>query len=491
MIVPSREEFLALATTNSLRVVYGEILADIHTPVSIYHKISQGTQYSFLLESVTGGEQLGRYSIIGVEPDEILECKNGRYRISTNKITKETPWNDIPPGIDPVMLLEDRLTKFKIAKPEAINHFYGGAITAMAYDLVRYFENLPDGNPDELEYPDLVAMVAKTVVVFDHVKNLVRVVVLADPSEAGYKNAESIIKTLLYKIAGPLPNFESRHLPEPVMLANQSKAEFEKTVLKIKEYVVAGDGFQMVPSVRFTFEPVADALSIYRQLRSINPSPYMFLLRFGEFDLIGASPEILVTLHEGEARVRPIAGTRPRGSNLAHDQKLEKELLADPKERAEHTMLVDLGRNDLGRVCQAGTVQVKDVFSIERYSHVMHIVSEVRGKIRPNIRVSDVVRATFPAGTVSGAPKIRAMEIIDEVEPVRRGFYAGAAGLIGFDGSCDLCITLRTMMRKGERAYVQAGVGVVFDSVPETEYNEVLHKAQAAFSALKRANLEG
>jgi anthranilate synthase component 1 len=341
-----------------------------------------------------------------------------------------------------------------------------------AYDLVRYFEKLPDSTEDDLNLPDMAMMIVDTVVVFDHAKNRIRIVAQADGSEAGYDAAIEKIDAIIERLAGPLPALPAGKFPVNSVASNVTQEGFEEMVSSMREYIKAGDGFQMVPSQRFQTAVAAHPLTVYRSLRSINPSPYMFLLRLGDFDLVGASPEILVSLHGRKARVRPIAGTRWRGKSEAEDDALAAELIGDEKERAEHVMLIDLGRNDLGRVCEYGTVHVNELMVIERYSHVMHIVSDVTGELKEGKNALDLLRATFPAGTVTGAPKIRAMQIIDELEPNRRGSYAGSVGFLSNSGDLDMCITLRTILLKNGMAYVQAGGGVVFDSDPTLVYNE-------------------
>ena len=445
-----------------------EILADLETPIAAYWKLAQGEDYSFLLESVTGGESVGRYSLLGVAR-EVLRRK------------------DVPG--DPLEDLRERLAAFAPAEvPARLDHFVGGAVGMMAYDIVRYFERLPGGPEDDLGLPDLAMMIVDAVVVFDHAKNVQRVCVLCDGSDAGRAEAEARIETIVATLGGPLPPLPSGSFPASEPVSNMAREAFEGAVERIKAYIAAGDGVQMVPSQRFRVDCPAHPLTVYRALRSLNPSPYMFLLRFGDFDLVGASPEVMTSLHGRKARVRPIAGTRWRGATPEEDAGLAVELLADPKERAEHIMLVDLARNDLGRVSASGTVEVNDLMTIERYSHVMHIVSDVTGELRAGLDGFDLVRAVFPAGTVSGAPKIRAMAVIDEIEPTRRGSYAGAVGWFGIAGDLDTCIALRTILLKGGVAYVQAGGGVVADSVPAMEWEETRNKARAALRAIEIAN---
>lgn len=485
MLTPTLDDYRKLAVDGKAIAVYQDIRADIETPVSAYWKLAHDQTYSFLLESVTGGEQLGRYSILGVTPRKVIRCKNGAGRIiSTNG---EEPFTLVE-GRDPLDILQRELDDVHPIPLPGLKHFVGGAVGMMAYDIIRYFEKLPDSCVDDLMVDDLAMMITDHVVVFDHVKNIIRVLVMADGTDASYKEAESKINWVVDRLSKPLPTLPKGAIDPPTLSANQSQEQFEDTVRRMKEYLRLGDGQQMVPSLRFQAEPATDPLSIYRALRSINPSPYMFLLQFGDFELIGASPEIMVSLHDGQARVRPIAGTRWRGQSEEEDQKLADDLLADEKERAEHIMLVDLGRNDIGRVAKWGSVKVNDLMVIEKYSHVMHIVSDVTGELRDELDAFDLVRATVPAGTVSGSPKVHAMEIIDELEPTRRGAYAGTVGVIGFDGNMDTCIALRTIFKRGNKAYVQAGCGVVYDSDPAYEYTEAQNKAKACLKAIEVAN---
>ncbi|HLO99011.1 MAG TPA: chorismate-binding protein, partial [Fimbriimonas sp.] len=384
--------------------------------------------------------------------------------------------------------LQAELEATKLAPLPGLKHFLGGAVGMFAYDIVRFFEKLPDTCVDDLNCDDMAMMITDTVVVFDHVKNIIRIVAVAQGDEKSYQDALSRIEAIVTKLSEPLPALPVETYPAPEVTCNQTQEQFEANVLRMKEYLHQGDGQQMVPSLRFAATPVAHPLSVYRALRSINPSPYMFLLQLGDCELIGASPEIMVSLHDGKSRVRPIAGTRWRGASEEEDDRLAKELLADEKERAEHIMLIDLGRNDVGRVSEFGTVTVNDLMVVEKYSHVMHIVSDVTGQLRQGLTAFDLLRATVPAGTVSGSPKVRAMQIIDELEPTRRGAYAGTVGVIGFDGNMDTCIALRTIFKRGNTAYVQAGCGVVFDSDPTYEFTEARNKARACMKAVEESN---
>jgi anthranilate synthase component 1 len=486
--LPSLTEFLAQASWRAKesgcaphRVhLVKDILADIETPVTAYWKLAHDQTYSFLLESVTGGEQVSRYSFIGVRPRSVVRSQHGKFSIDGVE-------QDIPAGQDPLHVLEASLNHDPIAPTEGLPHFSGGAVGMMAYDLVRWFEHLPSLAKDELNVPDLSMLLVDTVVAFDHAKNRIRIIHLAEGTEAGYQAGVTEIEWISDRLRRELPPLPKGSFPSLEPVSNVGQEKFESMVTKMVEYISLGDGVQMVPSQRFSVPIQAHPLTVYRALRSINPSPYMFLLRLEELDVVGASPELLSSLHGRTARVRPIAGTRWRGKSEAEDLALETELLADEKERAEHVMLVDLGRNDLGRVCDFGSVSVNELMVIERYSHVMHIVSDVTGTLSPGKSAYDLIRATFPAGTVSGAPKVRAMQIIEELEPSRRGLYAGAVGYFSHNGNMDTAIALRTILLKDGIAYVQAGGGVVYDSDPTKEFVESGNKAKAALSALRLA----
>jgi anthranilate synthase component 1 len=355
----------------------------------------------------------------------------------------------------------------------------------MAYDIVRYFERLPDTCKDDLQVDDMAMMLTSTVVAFDHAKNIIKIIAQCEPGNIA--EAEAEVERVFQRLKAPLPTLPTGTYPVHPVETNITQAEFEASVRKMIDYITKGDGVQMVPSQRFSSQLDAHPLTLYRALRSINPSPYMFLLRFIEYDLVGASPELLVSLHGSQAHVRPIAGTRWRGATEEEDKRLGEELLADEKERAEHVMLVDLGRNDVGRVSKYGTVNVNELMILERYSHVMHIVSDVTGELREDLDAYDLIRACFPAGTTTGAPKVRAMQIIDELEKTRRGSYAGAVGFVSTSGNMDTCIALRTMLVKDGRAYIQAGGGVVYDSDPSYEYRESCNKAKASLKAIEMA----
>ncbi len=484
MLSPTREEFLRGDRGAAPRAVVREVLADVETPLGAYWKLAHDETHSFLLESVTGGEQVSRYSVLGVRPRAVLRTKDGRVR----RLDPDGETDGrLSPGEDPLHLLQREMGETVPMDIPGLPAFAGGAVGMLAYDIVRYFERLPDTTVDDLQLPDMAMMMVDVVVVFDHAKNLIKIVAMTDGTETGYDRAEREIDRIVERLRGPLPPLPSdQHEPHEIA-CNVDQAFFEGMVSKMKAYIAQGDGVQMVPSQRFETAVEAHPVTVYRALRSINPSPYMFILRFGDFDMVGASPELLVSLHGEKARVRPIAGTRWRGATPEEDDALAEELIQDEKERAEHIMLVDLGRNDLGRVCQTGTVRVNELMVIERYSHVMHIVSDVTGKLRPELDAYSLFRATHPAGTVSGAPKVRAMGIIDELEPTRRGSYAGAVGMFSHTGDLDTCIALRTILLKDGKAYVQAGGGVVYDSDPTLEYNESRNKAKAALRAIEVA----
>jgi anthranilate synthase component 1 len=468
MLIPSQDEFLRATGAVRRMPVYSDTLADVETPLSAYWKLSHDEECSFLLESVTGGEQLARYSLLGVRPRKVLRVGGAGAE-------------------NPLDLLREELLGSPTVHVPGLPEFIGGAVGLMSYDLVRHFEKLPEPPPDDLNIDDLAMMFCDTVVVFDHARNLIRVIVLAEPTEKGYRDAQKEIERVMLRLAEPLPPLPSGEFPVHPVTSNMDQVRFESMVERTREYIAAGDGIQMVLSQRFSTPVDAHPVTVYRALRSINPSPYMFLLRFGDFDLVGASPELLVSLRGDVARVRPIAGTRWRGNSPAEDDALAAELLADEKERAEHIMLVDLGRNDLGRVCSYGTVNVNELMVIERYSHVMHIVSDVTGQLATEKDAFELLKACFPAGTVSGAPKVRAMQIIDELEPTRRGPYAGSVGFFSATGDMDTCIAIRTILIKDGVAYVQAGAGIVYDSVPSKEFEETRNKARAALRAIEFA----
>ena len=497
MVIPDRNEFIARARQGNLLPVYREILADRLTPVSAFEKLTaqagvgDGNGYAFLLESVEGGERIGRYSFLGSNPALLFRSKGNVATVQEESTTRTVV---IAPGDDPLTLLKELLSRYRYVESPDLPRFCGGAVGFFGYDVVRFFEHLPDRNPDELNVDDACFLFTDTLLIFDHVQHRLKVVcnahILDDPGRA-YDEAVRKIERLVARLRAPLP---AAALPPPpssgASIQVEScvrRADYEAAVERCREYILAGDAFQIVLSQRFKVPFTAPPFDLYRALRSVNPSPYMYYLTLGDRKVIGTSPEILVTVEQGVVRERPIAGTRPRGRTPEEDARLEAELLADEKERAEHIMLVDLGRNDIGRVCDYGTVRVDELMTIERYSHVMHIVSNVTGRLSADKDVFDVLRACFPAGTVSGAPKVRAMEIIDEQEQTRRGFYAGSVGYFSYSGDMDMAITIRTMLVDGQTAYLQAGGGLVADSVPANEYQECVNKARALVHAIELA----
>ncbi len=475
MYYPTLEEVRKHKKDGNLVPVYREIVADLETPVSAFLKVNHGG-YSFLLESVEGGQRLARYSFIGTEPYKVLTIKG---KDKTN----------------PLPLIAEELNKYKIIPTSGLPRFCGGAVGYLAYETVTRFEELPSPDRDPLELPESLFMFVDTMLVFDHVTHKIKVLSharLDGDIEAAYQQAVDRIDDLVGRLSQPLPanrcmKDDTRPLNSYKLASNFSKEEFEKSVLKIKQCITAGEAIQVVLSQRLSQPTDAAPFEIYRALRTINPSPYMFFLDFNSFHIIGTSPEMLVRVEDGMVMTRPLAGTRPRGKTPAEDVSLEQELRSDEKERAEHIMLVDLGRNDIGRVSEPGTVEVSELMDVERYSHVMHLVTHVQGKLRRDLTAFDALRACFPAGTVSGAPKIRAMEIIAELEPEKRGPYAGAAGYFSFSGNMDMAIAIRTMVMTKGVAYMQAGGGIVYDSVPEREYEESMNKARALLKAIDQA----
>jgi anthranilate synthase component 1 len=478
MYHPTLSEIKKNKWDGNLIPVYREIVADMETPVSAFLKINRGGN-SFLLESVEGGQRLARYSFIGTEP----------YRELTVRGTDKT---------DPLNLIADELQKYKIASLEGLPRFCGGAVGYLSYETVCRFEDLPSPVKDPLNLPEARFMFVDTLLIFDHVTHKIKVlsyVKLDGGIEKGYHQAIDKIDNLVDRLQQPyIGNTTAKDkinvTSSAKLISNFTRPDFEAKVEIIKEYITAGEVIQVVLSQRLAQPTNLPPFEIYRALRTINPSPYMFYLDFKDFQIVGASPEVLVRVEDGNVMTRPLAGTRPRGKTPEEDIALEKELRNDEKERAEHIMLVDLGRNDIGRVSQPGTVAVSELMEVERYSHVMHLVTHVQGKLLPDMTAFDALRACFPAGTVSGAPKVRAMEIIAEMEPEKRGPYAGAAGYFSFSGNMDMAIAIRTMVVNKGVAYVQAGCGVVYDSVPAREYEESMNKARALLKALEQAEGE-
>jgi anthranilate synthase component 1 len=485
-IKPSLAEFKEMARQGNLIPVYQEFLADTETPVSAYLKL-RNDSYSYLLESADGGKRWGRYSFIGCKPFLKAVSRNGETAIWQDdqvEVLKEVG--------NPLHVLRDLSAQFQPVTAPDLPPFQGGLVGFFNYDLVRKWERLPGIKPVEPDLPESIFTACRHLIVFDHFSHMVKVVVFAHLVEAAdpeqiYRQACQEVTQTIMKLSAPLPGRskdESFHLTglEP----NLQRKDFEAAVAKAKEYIVAGDVIQVVLSQKFTAQVAGEDLILYRNLRSVNPSPYMFYLNFDDIKLIGASPEILVRLTDGKIELRPIAGTRPRGNTPDEDQLYEKELLSDPKERAEHIMLVDLGRNDVGKVAESGSVTVPRLMEIERYSHVMHIVSRIEGTLKQQKDCYDLFMSAFPAGTVSGAPKIRALQIIGELEPAPRGPYAGAVGYFGFNGNMDFCITIRTITINKDRLSIQVGAGIVADSSPANEYDETIKKAEAMFKAIER-----
>jgi anthranilate synthase component 1 len=487
MVLPSREEFAALAADHDVVPVAREVYADLATPISAFMALAGDAEHAFLLESVVGGERLGRYSFLGVGGGELITSRDGLVEVA------EGPRHTSRPAADPLRVVAERLGAGKVARVQGLPLFIGGAVGYVGYEVAAGFEKVPRHDVDELGVPDAVFMLASTLVAFDHARRVMQVIVPTrpngDPAAAYDAAVARIDESLARLVAGPA----SAHLgavgvtAEVPLREHTSKAEFVSMVERGKEYIAAGDIFQVVPSQRFSAAYAGDGLDLYRVLRAVNPSPYMFYVRTPDVTLVGASPEPLVRVEGDHVLTRPLAGTRPRGTDLAEDGRLRADLLSDEKERAEHVMLVDLGRNDLGRVSKPGTVKVDELMEVENYSHVMHIVSNVTGTLRDDCDAFDALRATFPAGTVSGAPKIRAMEIIRELEPAARGPYAGTVGYVGVDGAMDMCITIRTFVIANGTVYLQSGAGIVADSDPEKEYEECLHKIRALHQALELA----
>jgi anthranilate synthase component 1 len=487
---PTREEFLKKIPQGNLIPVWREILADTETPVSAFYRVAYGRTYGFLLESVEGGERLARYSFLGSDPFLLFRSKDNEATIEENgAVTSITLKRGEK---DPLHVLKEILGRYRYVPTPELPRFTGGAVGMIGYDTVRFFEKLPDENPDEIGLDDCLFLFTDALLIFDHVKHrmiaLCNARIEGDP-DAAYDAAIAKIEELVARLDAPLParkRLEAAPAPTE-FISSVTQAEYEASVLRAKEYIAAGDSFQIQVSRRLTKTLNADPFDVYRAVRSVNPSPYMFYLVFGDTKLVGASPEILVTEENGTVTIRPLAGTRPRTGNPADDARLAADLLSDEKERAEHIMLVDLARNDIGRVAKYGTVRVEELLVIEKYSHVLHIVSDVKGDLRPELDQFDVLRASFPAGTLTGAPKVRTMEIIEELETVRRGFYGGGIGYFSYSGNMDTAITIRTALIKGDKIVIQAAGGIVADSVPEYEYRETAAKMRALTRAVEWA----
>jgi anthranilate synthase component 1 len=483
MIVPSRSDFRALARGGKLVPVYREVFADHDTPVSAFRKIDDGG-FAFLLESVEGGEKWGRFSLLGARPSLVFVARGERCEILRGG-------QSTPCARHPMVELQELLDQHQAVALPGLPRFCGGAVGFFGYDAVRWFERIPAHTRQDLVHPDAVFLFGDVVSVFDNLTHTLKVVTHAhgepDPDRA-YDAAVARLDGEVERLKRPIAWTEPGPGAEPAEPdSSTTRDQFLGAVERAKEHIRAGDIFQVVLAHRMSARVTRPAFETYRALRVTNPSPYMYFLRLGEFSLVGSSPEVLVRRSDGQVEVRPIAGTRPRGRGVDEDRRLEEELCASEKERAEHVMLVDLGRNDVGRVAEYGTVETNEYMKVERYSQVMHLVSNVRGRARAQLKPLDVVRACFPAGTVSGAPKVRAMEIIEDLEPVRRGPYAGAVGHFDYHGNLDLCIAIRTLVYSGGMAHWGVGAGIVADSEPEREWEETLNKGRALWMAVQRA----
>ena len=482
----TEQEFLGLAAQDyNLIPITAEALSDLDTPLSVYLKLGR-EPYSYFLESVVGGERFGRYSFIGLPAARRIRVFGNTVTVEDDGVALETSESG-----DPLAFINDYLKRFKVAQMPGLPRFCGGLVGYFGYDTVRYIERrlASTKKTDTLNLPDIVLLLSTELVVFDNLSGKLYFIVYADPKVPNaYRRAQERLAELKRKLRQPIePPPKSDAATASAASSEFGEENFKAAVTRAKQYIFDGDAMQVVLSQRLSQAFDASPLTLYRALRTLNPSPYMFYYNFEDFHVVGASPEILVRLEQGTVTLRPIAGTRPRGATPAEDDALATELLADPKERAEHVMLMDLGRNDVGRVAQTGSVKVTDNMIIERYAYVMHIASNVEGKLRPELNAMDVLRATFPAGTVSGSPKVRAMEIIDELEPTKRGVYAGAVGYLGFNGDMDLAIAIRTAVVKNQMLYVQAGAGIVADSVPQSEWQETQNKAKAVLRAAEMA----
>lgn len=491
MYYPSKEEFIKKARQGNLIPVYKELVADLETPASAFLKIDQG-DYAYLLESVEGGEKVARYSFLGSSPSLIFRSKGKVIDIIQKGVRKRIR------SCDPLSEIKRLMQQYRFVEVCGLPRFCGGLVGFMGYDMVRFFEQIKDKNPNDLNLPDCLFLLTDTILIFDHLNHVIKIInnvhlknkkTRSEIIQA-YEEAVKKIEHIAQRLKRPLGKPSSEHvtLKKKIKLrSNLTKGQFGKIVKKVKTCIREGEIIQAVLSQRFSLEFSCSPFDIYRALRSINPSPYMFYLKLKDFNLVGSSPELFVRCEENDVVVRPIAGTRPRGKDAQEDTRLIAQLLADPKERAEHIMLVDLGRNDIGRVCIYGSVKINELMAIEKYSHVMHIVSEVKGRLRKDKDIFELIKAAFPAGTVTGAPKVRAMEIINELENTRRGPYAGLVGYFSFSGNLDSCITIRTIVTKGNTAYIQAGAGIVADSRPQREYQETRNKAKALVLACELA----
>ncbi|RED13229.1 anthranilate synthase component I [Pontivivens insulae] len=492
-ILPSMADFAAAHDAGKNQIVWTRLVADLDTPVGLMLKLAGARKDSFILESVTGGEHRGRYSVIGMKPDLIWRCRGSEVEINRDARVDADSFS--PVDADPLTSLRSVLEESRIDLPEGMPPMSAGLFGYLGYDMVRHVEHLPNINPDPLGLPDAVMIRPTVIAIVDAVKG--EVIVVSPVWAEGGLNARAAYAQAAERVMDAVADFDRSPKVETALagasdgqaepVSNTTRAEYDGIVEKAKDYIKAGDIFQVVPSQRWSLPFDLPPFALYRSLRRTNPSPYMFFFNFGGFQVIGASPEILVQARDGKVTIRPIAGTRKRGATMEEDKALEFDLLADPKERAEHLMLLDLGRNDVGRVAKIGTVTPTETFIIERYSHVMHIVSNVEGELSEEHDALSALLAGLPAGTVSGAPKVRAMEIIDELEKEKRGVYGGGVGYFSADGEMDICIALRTAVLKDETLYVQAGGGVVYDSDPEAEYQETVNKAGALMAAARDA----
>ncbi|MDD4953346.1 MAG: anthranilate synthase component I [Candidatus Omnitrophica bacterium] len=492
MYNPSLKEFLKLAQKGNVIPVYKEINADLDTPVSAFLKVEKG-DYSFLLESVEGQEKIARYSFLGSDPALVFKSKGRNIEINYPAQKKTRRFTAQGSPLDEIKKI---MRDYRAVAVKGLPRFYGGLVGYIGYDMVRFFEELPEKNPDDLRLADAILFLTDKILIFDHVNHTIKIVfnIILPVGKLSSKEKEDIYSRALRNIEAMHKDMikDHPHLEKTTggcrkisVTSNFSKAQFQDVVCKIKAYITKGDVIQAVPSQRFKMKMNKPAFEVYRKLRSLNPSPYMYFLKLKDTVLIGSSPEMLVRCEDGIIQTRPIAGSRPRGRNQQEDAGLAMELLNDKKEKAEHIMLVDLGRNDLGRVSKPGKVRVSEFMNVEKYSHIMHIVSEVRAELdRKKYDIYDVLRAAFPAGTVTGSPKVRAMEIIEELENIRRGPYAGCVGYFSFSHNMDTCITIRTIVAHKGYAYIQAGAGIVADSVPAREYVETVNKAMALIEAL-------
>jgi anthranilate synthase component 1 len=487
MIKPDKKTFINLSKKGNVVPVYCDMMADMQTPVGAFLKISKGAKYAFLLESVEGGEKWGRYTFIGASPGLVIKT-TGREgtRITGTKREK------FAVSSDPLDEIKNIMASFRPVEAEGLPPFNGGFVGAVSYDCVRFFEKLPEKAKKDQDFPDTVFMLADTMVVFDNVKQTIKILVNANVDKSPgkvYDEAVAKIKKTLALLEKPVKTPKKTASKKGLKISSNTKeADYLKSVERCKHYIKEGDIFQVVLSQRFSIKLDVPAFEVYRALRVVNPSPYMYYLKLDDWEVVGASPEILSRVQDGKVVLRPLAGTRRRGKTEEDDRRLERELLRDEKELAEHIMLVDLGRNDVGRVSEAGSVKVTELKKVEKYSHVMHIVSNVEGTLRKDRDCFDVIRATFPAGTLSGAPKIRAMEIIEELEPTRRGLYGGTVGYFGHNGNMDHAIAIRTLAVKNGVAHLGVGAGIVADSDPQSEFQECMNKGRALLSAIELAS---